>query len=75
MKNKYLTLAEKKLTNNFTGGKNMSREVNLVNAFQHKFSLKITTTADTPKVIALLPSYFKTLGINSGTTPTLHYHN
>ena len=53
MSNKYLTLASKNLSNNFTGGKTMSTGVNLVDAFQHKFSLKITTTATTPKVIAL----------------------
>jgi len=83
MSNKYLTLANKNLSNNFTGGQIMATQivqtvqtVDLASAFQNRFSLKITTTATTPKVIALLPSYFKTLGIETtGGVTTMHYHN
>jgi len=78
MRNKFLSLAEKNLTNNFIGGKKMAATGNLADAFQNKFSLKITTTATTPRVIAILPSYFKTLGIGmegSPAVPVPHYHN
>ena len=80
MKNKYLTLASKNLSNNFLGGQNMGSVETLVTAISNKFGMTITSTSATPRVIALLPSYYKTLGtkdIGTSTDPnwTPHYHN
>lgn len=73
MKNKYLNLANKNLSNNFTGNNNMSNPVTtLVSALDNKFSLTIKSTANRIISVGVLPSYFKTLGISSGA---LHYHN
>ena len=79
MKNKYLTLASKNLSNNFTGGQGMSNSISdITNAISNKFGVQITSTATTPISVAVLPSYYKTLGIDTAGTPavsTPHYHN
>jgi len=83
MKNNYLQLANKNLSNNFNGEKIMSNSISdLTSAIANKFGVTITSTAPTAKLVAVLPSYFKTMGISmdgvlpdgiTGATP--HYHN
>ena len=80
MKNKFLSLASKNLSNNFTGGNNMSNSIgDLTSAIANKFGVTITSTASQNILVAVLPSYFKTLGITAGSTTepnqSLHYHN
>ena len=78
MSNRFLKLANKNLSNNFTGGQNMNNVQDLSAAIANKFSVTITSTANRSIMVALLPSYYKTLGIDFDTatgSATPHYHN
>jgi len=79
MKNNYLQLANKNLSNNFTGESIMSNSISdLTSAIANKFGVTMTSAATTPKLVAVLPSYYKTLGITVGASDVpqvLHYHN
>lgn len=77
MSNKYLTLAEKKLSNNFNG--KGERSMNTQVATANSFSVDITNSGNVPVNIALVPGHYPVIGIDplSATpgTPNLHYHS
>ena len=77
MSNPILQLANKNLSNNFTGDNNMNSSIaDLTAAIGNKFGMTVKSTASTNTLIGVLPSYFKTLGLDaSGPALQLHYHN
>jgi len=53
----YVDLANRNLTNNFTGGESMT---NVISATADKFSLNITNNSGTPVNVAVIPGHYPT---------------
>ena len=68
----FVELAERNLSNNFNG---KEREMNVLSATANAFGVNIVNSGTTPVNIALIPGHYPVLGMTSGTTPSLHYHN
>lgn len=69
---KYLKLANRNLSNNFTGEKTMGNSVgNLVSAVSNKFGISIKNEATSPINLALIPAYYDTYSNAGGG----NYHN